>query len=269
MKFDFSDINLVPKKCIVSSRSQCDTSLQFGKYKFNIPIVPSNMECVIDYDIAQTLSTNGYFYIMHRFGDTYEFIKKMKILNLPISISIGVNKDSYELLENLYNQNLIPDYITIDIAHGHSISTESMLKYLKSRFPDTFVIAGNISTPDAVVDLERWGADATKVGIGPGCFIPSSEVKTNNGLVKIKDIKIDDYVLTHKNRFKKVIDIQTYTGEQDLLVINDMPACTQSHEFFVIEKDKKQLVNDYNISEYGFWVKAEHLDSEKHLLVKM
>ncbi len=43
-----------------------------------------------------------------------------------------------------------------------------MLAHLKKHFPSTFVIAGNVSTPDAVRDLESWGADAVKVGIGPG-----------------------------------------------------------------------------------------------------
>mgnify|MGYP000888027505 CR=1 FL=1 len=167
-KFDFKDINLVPKKCIVSSRSECDTSLYLGKNKFKMPIVPANMECVINELIAIDLLKNEFFYIMHRFGDTEKFVKKMNDLNLITSISIGVGQDSYNLLENLYSQNLNIDYITIDIAHGHSISMEAMIKYIKSRYPNTFIIAGNISTPEAVIDLEMWGADACKVGIGPG-----------------------------------------------------------------------------------------------------
>jgi hypothetical protein len=40
-KFDFNDINLIPKKCIVDSRSECDTSLTFGNFKFKMPIVPA------------------------------------------------------------------------------------------------------------------------------------------------------------------------------------------------------------------------------------
>ncbi len=43
-----------------------------------------------------------------------------------------------------------------------------MIKYIKEKLPETFIIAGNVSTPDAVIDLENWGADAIKVGIGPG-----------------------------------------------------------------------------------------------------
>jgi GMP reductase len=43
-----------------------------------------------------------------------------------------------------------------------------MIAHIKHRLPDAFVIAGNIGTPEAVIDVEGWGADATKVGIGPG-----------------------------------------------------------------------------------------------------
>jgi GMP reductase len=169
MKFDFNDINLKPRKSIVDSRSQCDTSLKLGKFQFQLPIVPANMQAIIDEDIAIKLSEGGHFYIMHRFDiDVVEFIKKMKSFNFPTSISIGVNSDSYELINQLVELDLVPDYITIDIAHGHSIKMEKMLQFLKEKLPQTFLIAGNISTPEGVEDLQNWGADALKVGIGPG-----------------------------------------------------------------------------------------------------
>ena len=174
-KFDFEDINLVPKKCIVSSRSECDTSLKFGNFTFKLPVVPANMECVVDEDVAINLASNGYFYIMHRFGvEPTSFISKMKGLNLVASISLGVNEDSYQMIEDIYLASAVsgdlylPDFITIDIAHGHSIKMQKMLKFIKEKLPTVFVIAGNISTQEAVKDLEDWGADALKVGIGPG-----------------------------------------------------------------------------------------------------
>ena len=57
---------------------------------------------------------------------------------------------------------------TIDIAHGHAESVRKAIEHIKARLPKTFVIAGNVATPEAVIDLENWGADATKVGVGPG-----------------------------------------------------------------------------------------------------
>lgn len=167
-KFDFENINLLPKLCVVNSRSECDTSVTFGGKKFKLPVVPSNMQSVIDEALATRMAQEGYFYIIHRFDvDVIKFISDMKELNLITSISLGVNEDSYDLLNQMIQKDLIPDFVTIDIAHGHSIKMEKMIKFIKSNIK-TFLIAGNISTQESVKDLTDWGADALKVGISPG-----------------------------------------------------------------------------------------------------
>jgi GMP reductase len=168
-KFDFEEVNLLPKLCVVDSRSEIDTSITFGSNKFKLPVVPANMQSVIDEAMAIKLAQSGYFYILHRFEvDVIKFISNMKRLNLITSISIGVNQDSYELIENLISKDLIPDYITIDIAHGHSIKMKEILEFIKSKNIKSFIIAGNVCTPEACSDLEDWGTDAIKVGVGPG-----------------------------------------------------------------------------------------------------
>lgn len=168
-KFDFEEINLLPQLCVVDSRSEIDTSITFGDNKFKLPVVPANMQSVIDEAMTIKLAQSGYFYILHRFDvDVIKFISKMRILNLITSISIGVNEDSYELIESLIELDYIPDYITIDIAHGHAFKMKRMLEFIKSKNIKSFIIAGNVSTPEAVIDLQSWGADAIKVGIGPG-----------------------------------------------------------------------------------------------------
>lgn len=167
-KFDFENINLLPKLCVVNSRSECDTSVTFGGKKFKLPVVPSNMQSVIDEALATRMAQEGYFYIIHRFDvDVIKFLSDMKELNLITSISLGVNEDSYDLLNQMIQKDLIPDFVTIDIAHGHSIKMEKMIKFIKSNIK-TFLIAGNISTQESVKDLTDWGADALKVGISPG-----------------------------------------------------------------------------------------------------
>src|SRR5690554_3389626 len=168
--FDYEDVQLVPEKCVVTSRRECDTEIAFGKYQFKMPVVPANMETIIDEQLAFWLAKNGYFYIMHRFDEESRipFIKKMKENKLFSSISVGVKDREYDFIKSLKEKDLVPDYITIDIAHGHSDQVISMIKHIKSLIPETFVIAGNVATPEAVIDLENAGADATKVGIGPG-----------------------------------------------------------------------------------------------------
>lgn len=180
--FDYEDIQLIPAKCIVNSRSECDTSVIFGGRCFRLPVVPSNMQTIIDEEIALYLAWNGYFYIMHRFepGARRAFIEKMQSRRLYASISVGVRDSEFEFIEELARDRVMPEYITIDIAHGHSNTVIRMIQHVKKTLPETFLIAGNVGTPEAVRELENAGADATKVGIGPG-KVCITKIKTGFG----------------------------------------------------------------------------------------
>lgn len=180
--FDYEDVQLIPNKCIVNSRSECDTTVTLGKHSFKMPVVPANMQTIIDETIAETLAENGYFYIMHRFDEEARvpFIKKMQKKGLITSISVGVKEGEYAFVETLAREGLVPDYVTIDIAHGHSNAVINMIQHLKKSLPETFVIAGNVGTPESVRELENAGADATKVGIGPG-KVCITKIKTGFG----------------------------------------------------------------------------------------
>ncbi|MDH4481077.1 MAG: GMP reductase [Rhodoferax sp.] len=167
--FDYDNILLLPRQCRVESRSECDASVELGGRRFRLPVVPANMKTVVDEPICVWLAQNGYFYVMHRFDlDNVRFTQDMVAKGLYVSISLGVKKPDYDTVDQFVALGLSPDYITIDIAHGHAESVKKMIGYLKEKLPASFVIAGNVGTPEAVIDLENWGADATKVGIGPG-----------------------------------------------------------------------------------------------------
>ncbi|GGE55551.1 GMP reductase [Pullulanibacillus camelliae] len=180
--FDYEDIQLIPAKCVVNSRSECDTSVAFGGRRFKLPVVPANMQTIIDEKIAIDLAENDYFYIMHRFQPEKRqaFIKDMQSRGLIASISVGVKNEEYEFIEQLAKEGLNPEYITIDIAHGHSNAVINMIQHIKKHLPHSFVIAGNVGTPEAVRELENAGADATKVGIGPG-KVCITKIKTGFG----------------------------------------------------------------------------------------
>ncbi|WP_414046515.1 GMP reductase [Macrococcus equi] len=180
--FDYEDIQLIPNKCIVKSRSECDTNVQFGPMKFRIPVVPANMQTVINEQLAEKLAANQYFYIMHRFDEAQRlpFIKNMHNKGLYASISVGVKPAEYKFIELLAEENIVPEYITIDIAHGHSDQVIEMIQHIKTHLSGTFLIAGNVGTPEAVRELENAGADATKVGIGPG-RVCITKIKTGFG----------------------------------------------------------------------------------------
>jgi GMP reductase len=167
--FDYDNILLLPRKCRVDSRSQCDTGITFGPRRFAMPVVPSNMKTVVDETIVEFLARSDHFYVMHRFDlDNVAFARRMREKKLFVSISLGVKPADAATVDQLAAEGTGADYITIDIAHGHADSVRRMIEHIKAKLPAAFVIAGNVATPEAVIDLENWGADATKVGVGPG-----------------------------------------------------------------------------------------------------
>ena len=89
--FDYDNILLLPRKCRVQSRSECDTSVQLGGRSFKLPVMPSNMKTVVDEQICVWLAQNGYFYVMHRFDlDNVQFVRDMQAKGCFASISLGV-----------------------------------------------------------------------------------------------------------------------------------------------------------------------------------
>lgn len=168
-EYNYENLYLRPRKTIVDSRKECDTSVMLGGDKFKMPLIPANMMSVVDEETCKYLAKKRYFYIMHRFNvNPVEFTFNMHDAGWFSSISVGVNEDSYSQLDALLSSKNIPDYITIDIAHCWCPKGERMIKFIKDKFPDTFLIAGNVASADAVIDLEKWGADCIKLFVGPG-----------------------------------------------------------------------------------------------------
>ena len=85
---------------------------------------------------------------------------------LRVGAALGVSADADERLERLVDVGV--DVVAIDSAHGHSKNVIDLVRRVKTAHPDLQVMAGNVVTGDAVRDLVRAGADAVKVGMGPG-----------------------------------------------------------------------------------------------------
>ncbi|MBH44069.1 MAG: IMP dehydrogenase [Gammaproteobacteria bacterium] len=97
---------------------------------------------------------------------TYPNASKDSSGSLIVGAAVGTNAESISRADELIGQGA--DVIVIDTAHGHSKLVIKMLKHLKKKYPQQQIIAGNIATELAAKDLIDAGADAIKVGIGPG-----------------------------------------------------------------------------------------------------
>ncbi|SHI62015.1 IMP dehydrogenase [Flavobacterium terrae] len=91
---------------------------------------------------------------------------KDKFGRLRVAAALGVTADAVERAEALVNAGV--DAVIIDTAHGHTKGVVDVLKQVKNKFPDLDVVVGNIATAEAALYLAQNGADAVKVGIGPG-----------------------------------------------------------------------------------------------------
>ena len=115
---------------------------------------------------------------------------------------------------------------------------------------------------DCVIDYIRVG-----IGGGSGCFIDGTKIKTINGEKNIEDINIGDKVLTIDNTYQNVIN-KTRFKSNELIKINNEITSTINHKFFVINKSDKDKVNEQNLEKYGYWIEANKLNKNKHLLIK-
>jgi len=104
---------------------------------------------------------------------------------LRVGAAVGVGKDAMRRVELLIEAHV--DVVAIDTAHGHSDNVIETLTAIKARFPELEVVAGNIATAAAATDLIKNGADAIKVGMGPGA-ICTTRVVAGAGVPQITAI---------------------------------------------------------------------------------
>ena len=104
---------------------------------------------------------------------------------LRVAAAVGTGPDSADRIEAITEAGV--DVVIVDTAHGHSQFVLDQVKYIKDNYPSVSVIGGNIATADAARDLVKAGADAVKVGIGPGS-ICTTRIVTGVGVPQISAV---------------------------------------------------------------------------------
>ncbi len=161
----YDDVALVPQFNNIPSRTEPSLESWLTKnLKIDIPILASNMDTVIGEELADILLEHGTVPIFHRFITMEEQANWVKRYKGKTFISCGIQKldETRKLLD------LGAAGVCIDVAHGHSDRMFAHIEELKKKHPDVDIIAGNVCTAMAYHDLVNAGADAVKVGVGPG-----------------------------------------------------------------------------------------------------
>lgn len=194
----FDDVLLVPQKTPLRSRKEVDLSTQLTqKIRLNTPIISANMDMVTESTMAIAMARLGGIGFIHRFLTVVEQaaeVKKVKEQGLLVGAAVGVKDDVFDRSEQLLDVGC--DVLVIDIAHGYSVQLLEVLPELKKRFPKAQVVAGNIATAEAAQELIEHGADALKVGIGPGGFC-TTRIVAGSGVPQLTAI-MDVAHVAHK-----------------------------------------------------------------------
>ena len=155
---------------------------------------------------------------------------------LLVGAAVGVTPDTDERVAALVEAGV--DFVVVDTAHGHSAGVLDMVARVKANYPDLQVIAGNVATAEGTLDLIRAGADAVKVGIGPGCFAAGTRVLMADATYRnIEDVRPGDRVVNAHGRPVTVVGAWC-TGVRDVVEVRHTgglrpTVVTPDHRFFV------------------------------------
>ena len=165
----FDDVLLMPAYSEVLPR---EVSLR-GRFSRNVPLelpfASAAMDTVTEAPMAIAMARLGGIGVIHKNmpADVQAAqVAQVKAEGLPVAAGVGITPDVLERVTALVQAGV--DAVVLDSAHGHSKGVIEALKALKAAFPALDVVVGNIATAQAAKDLIAAGADALKVGIGPG-----------------------------------------------------------------------------------------------------
>lgn len=186
--YSYNDLLIVPKYNKVLSRSDVNLRTKVTRNHYiDIPFVVANMDTTCESKMAIAIGKLGGLGIIHQFLSIEEEareIRNVKAEGLLCAAAIGV-KDVVERSRALVEAGV--DIIVIDLAHGHSKYAGKTLDYLKATYPKIDVVAGNVATKDAAEYFLSKGADAIKVGVGPGTMC-KTRIQTGIGVPQLTAI---------------------------------------------------------------------------------
>jgi IMP dehydrogenase/GMP reductase len=185
----FDDVLLKPQYSKVNSRSQVSLKTHITKnIQINFPVISINMDTVTGVEMAKGMAKFGGISFYPRFAAPEIQAKEVKqVLDTGHNVipAVGIKQGELERVKALVKVGV--KAVTIDVAHGHLDASLSFLKKIKQHYKDLEVIAGVIATYEGARDLFENGADAVRVGVGPGTICTTRQV-TGSGVPQITAI---------------------------------------------------------------------------------
>lgn len=184
----YDDVLLLPGYSDFT-RDDIDTSTKLTRnIRLHIPLVSSPMDTVTESALAIALAHVGGIGILHRnmtISDQVAHVTKVKEHGLAVGAAIGASKGFEERAEALIEANT--DVILLDSAHGYASQVIDALTFIKKKFPNQEIIAGSVATYDGARALITAGADALRVGMGPGA-ICTTRVISGMGVPQVQAV---------------------------------------------------------------------------------
>jgi IMP dehydrogenase len=192
----FDDVLLKPRYAGFL-RSEIDLSVQLTPgIKLKAPLISAPMDTVTESQLAIALARVGGLGIIHR-NLTIEQqaieVKKVKAKKLPVGAAVGSSPGYEKRVEALVRAGV--DVLVVDSAHGHSMGVIKALTFIKTNHK-VDVIAGNVATAEGAKALITAGADALRVGMGPGA-ICSTRIVSGMGVPQLTAILETSRVARH------------------------------------------------------------------------
>ncbi|MCF7853045.1 MAG: guanosine monophosphate reductase [Simkaniaceae bacterium] len=230
--YTFDDVALVPQFNNVPSRTEPNLSSWLTKdSKIDIPILCANMDTTICGELADILIEYGSTPIYHRFSPMEDQKRWVDKYQDKTFVSCGIQKfdETIELLERGASG------VCIDVAHGHSDRMMHFIEKIKSKCPGKAVIAGNVCTPMAYHDLVNAGADAIKVGIGPGAAC-TTRIMTGFGVPQFSAV-YDCAKIAEKLRVPLIADGGIRTSRDIVLALAAGASSVMIGKLFALTKE--------------------------------
>lgn len=257
--YTFDDVALVPQFNNVPSRTEpeIETWLTKGR-KINIPLLAANMDTVINEEIAEILLSHGTMPIFHRFTDAQGQKAWVEKFRDRTFISCGIQMKKIDETRKLLDLGALG--VCIDVAHGHSDRMFHFIEELKKSHPEKEIIAGNVCTAMAYHDLVNAGADAVKVGVGPGAAC-TTRIVTGFGVPQMSAI-YECAVIAEKLRVPLIADGGIRNSRDVVLALAAGASSVMIGKLFALTKESAAVKRESEKSFTGFEAKYRGQASE-------